>query len=93
MTVLEAPIGPDREAELIDGYRELVRPGLPEAIVETFLVRAEGDVWRIVTIWRSRGDLDEFRASGVTPGGVLVFRAAGAEPILTVLDVVEHASH
>jgi len=49
------------------------------------------DLWRIVTVWTSREALNAVRASGQTPRGVLFFRAAGAEPTLSVSTVHAHA--
>jgi len=40
-------------------------------------------------VWR-REALDEYRRSVETPGGVLRFRAAGAEPTLSIFDVAVH---
>jgi hypothetical protein len=45
-------------------------------------------LWRIETLWESREALAAMRGMG-TPRGVLIFRAAGAEPVPAVLDVVE----
>jgi hypothetical protein len=50
--------------------------------VESFFVHSTEDptLWRVISVWRSREALDEYRRSVETPGGVLMFRAAGAEP-------------
>jgi heme-degrading monooxygenase HmoA len=92
VTMLEARITAEKETDLV---REYAGPSdeLPPFIIETFLVRAtDSDVWRIVTVWRSREDLESYRASVETPEGVRVFRAVGAEPTLTVFDVITHAT-
>lgn len=61
---------------------------------ETFLLHAtDGDVWRVVTVWRTSEDLDGYRASVETPEGVRMFRAAGAEPTLTIFEVASRAGH
>jgi len=44
-----------------------------------------------MTIWESREALDAMRQSGKTPRGALMFRAAVAEPSLSVLEVLGHA--
>ncbi len=94
ITILEAGVQPNRAADLEREYRERITE-LPPQIVQTFLVRDSGDsnVFRIVTVWRARRDLEEMRASGVTPTGVLIFQAAGAKPTLSVMDVVVHRTH
>jgi hypothetical protein len=47
---------------------------------------ADSTRWRIETLWTSREVLTAMRQVG-TPAGVLMFRAAGAEPTLSVYDV------
>lgn len=67
---------------------------LDPGIVQTFLLRGSQDAerWQIVTLWESRAALDAMRQSGETPRGVLIFRAAGAEPLLAVFEVAGHAA-
>ena len=47
--------------------------------------------WRIQTWWESREALAAMRNAG-TPEGVLMFRAAGAEPALSIFEVVNTIS-
>jgi hypothetical protein len=92
VTMLEARVPPEREADLLREYGA-VGGSLPPFIVESFLLHEPGsDVWRIVTVWRSRGELNDYRASVDTPEGVRVFRAVGSEPTLTINDVASHAT-
>lgn len=93
VTMVEARVSANRETDLIEAYGRATEAGLPPQIVETFLLRAdEGDPWRIATVWRSREDLEAYRTSVETPTAVAVFRAAGAEPTLTVFDVIRRAA-
>ena len=93
VTVLEARVSEEHAAGLVDAF-DVAGDALPPFIVESFLVRAaESDLWKIVTVWASQDDLDEYRASVETPEGVRMFRSAGAEPTLTVFDVAAHAAH
>jgi hypothetical protein len=48
----------------------------------------EATRWRIQTWWASRDALEAMRGAG-TPAGVLMFRAAGAEPALSIFEVVD----
>jgi hypothetical protein len=91
MTILEAHVVPEKWATLEQAYKAGTEH-LPPQMVQTFLVHSTTDstVWRIVSIWKSREALAEMRRSTETPGGVLIFRAAGAEPTLAIFDVVEH---
>jgi hypothetical protein len=90
ITVLEAEVHPER----VDLLRNTYRNGadrLPPMIVETFLARdtPRATRWQIITVWRSVEELEEYRRSVDTPGGILTFPAAGAEPTLTRFAVVE----
>lgn len=93
VTMLEARVAEERTEDLLAAYRG--RTGdLPPGMVETFLLRDHLDPgrWRIVTVWAGWEELTAMRATTPTPGGILIFRAAGAEPVLTVFDVAEHAA-
>ncbi|MGH7474941.1 MAG: antibiotic biosynthesis monooxygenase [Longimicrobiales bacterium] len=90
ITVLKAEVREDRVADLEQAYRD-ASADIPTGIVETFLARdaREATSWHIITVWSSRVALEAMRASGATPKGVQIFRAAGAEPDLSVLEVVQ----
>ena len=91
MTILEAHVAPENWAALEQAYQQgsARRPG---QMVQSFLVHSTEDptLWRGISVWRSREALDEYRRSVETPGGVLMFRAAGAEPTLSIFDVAVH---
>jgi len=93
ITVLEARVPADKAAILQATFQSAIEH-LDAGIVQTFLLHGlrDADLWQIVTVWESRAALDAMRQSGETPRGVLIFRAAGAEPGLTVLDVASHAA-
>ena len=87
VTMLEATVAEEQQQVLLDEYGGAAGD-LPPYILETFLLHADGsEMWRIVTVWASRDDLEAYRASVETPEGVRIFRAAGAEPTLTVFEV------
>ena len=90
MTVLEAQVPPDRAAALLDAYKAAGGKPLPPGLVRTELLHDARDAgrWRIQTWWTSREALEAMRAAG-TPAGVLMFRAAGAEPALGVFEIVD----
>lgn len=94
MTVLEAHVAKDKWPTLKDAYRGGTSL-LPKQMLQTFLVQSADDptLWRGISIWRSREALTEYRQSVETPGGVLIFRAAGAEPALSVFDVAAHLAN
>lgn len=92
MTVLEAHVAADQWAAITQAYTQGFNR-LPSQMVQTFLVQSTADptLWRGISIWRSRNALEEYRQSVATPGGVLMFRSVGAEPTLTILEVVAEA--
>src|SRR5437867_6489268 len=91
MTVLEAQVSKANWPKLTEAYSERTQR-LPPGLVQTFLVqsRDENAVWRIISVWESQHAVDEMRRTTETPAGILMFRAAGAEPQLGVYDVKQH---
>ncbi len=93
VTMLEARVEED-QADVLVGQFRAAGASLPSFIIESSLLHdAERDVWRMVTVWVSQEALDGYRASVETPEGVRMFRAAGAEPSLTVFDVEARIDH
>ena len=92
ITVLEAHIEAGKAALLRDAYGAVLGR-LPPQMVRTFLLQGTADptLWQIVSVWKSREALEEMRSSGSTPAGILMFRAAGAEPKLTIFAVAASA--
>jgi hypothetical protein len=93
VTMLEAAVDEDHTGLLIEKFTA-GGDSLPPSILESFLLHDAGTgAWRIVTIWTSREALDGYRTAVETPEGVRMFRAAGAEPALSVWEVAAHADH
>jgi heme-degrading monooxygenase HmoA len=93
ITILEAQVAPEKTARLEEAYKQATKH-LDAGITQTFLLRSAKDasLWRIVTVWESREALEAMRQSGETPRGVVMFRAADAEPMLSVFDVVAYGA-
>ncbi len=91
MTILEAHVAPEKWAALEQTFATGTEH-IPPQLAQTFLIHSTADstLWRIVSVWHSREALEEMRRSTETLGGVLMFRAAGAEPTLSIFDVVAH---
>ena len=87
LTILEATVAPERAADLQAAFRGAAAQ-VPPGFIRSHLLSATGDPtrWRIETLWTSREALAAMRQTG-TPAGVLMFRAAGAEPSLSLYDV------
>jgi len=92
VTILEATLEPGREADLEAAYAAAVSSGdRPPGLVRSELVRDAQDAtrWRIQTWWQSREALVAMRSAGTPPAGILMFRAAGAEPKTSIFEVVD----
>jgi len=90
VTILEAHVSQENWEILQKAYRELggkskMRPA------QSFLIQNKETptLWRIISVWQSMESLQKLRQSGETPTGILIFRAAGAEPKLEVFEAKE----
>ena len=83
-----AVVEPEREAELVALYRELVSGPLPEGLVRTELLRGPGGHWRVQSLWRDMAALEAVRNASQRPAAPAIFRRVGTEPELTVYEVV-----
>jgi quinol monooxygenase YgiN len=88
MTVLEARIAEEHWTRLKQIYEGGLQQ-LPAQRVQTYLIQSADDptLWRVISIWRSREALAEYRRSVEVPGGILIFRSVGAEPTLSIFEV------
>ncbi len=88
VTTLEAHVPEEGWAKLRAAFAEGQRQ-VPPQMVRSYLVQAAADptLWRILTVWKSRAALEEMRATVPVPAGILMFRAAGAEPTLDLCEV------
>jgi len=89
MTVLEARVSRENWSALENAY-QIGTQHKDTGIVQSFLIQSVKDVelWRIVTIWHSQETLEEMRRSVDVPRGVLMFRDANAEPVLSIFNIV-----
>ncbi len=89
MTILEARVAAEQWATLKQAFAE-GSSHMPPQMAQMFLVQGTADptLWQGISIWRSREALEEYRRSVETPRGVFMFRSVGAEPSLTILEVV-----
>lgn len=85
VTMVEGEVDPARVPDLLKAFPASSADELPEFILGTMLVReSTSNRWRVVTSWRSMGDLEEYVNSVETPGAKAAFQAAGVEPSVTV---------
>jgi hypothetical protein len=90
VTILDAIVPAERHGDLQAAYRAVVDDGFPPGLTRSVLLQDANDRtrWRIETTWESRQHLEAMRGKG-TPRGLLVFRAAGVEPTVTLMELVE----
>jgi hypothetical protein len=77
----------ERVDEVIAEFAAAMRRGMPERR-HTSLYRGEGGLMRIVTVWRSREDLDRYLASVDRPFACRVLEDAGGQTVIDVLELV-----
>jgi heme-degrading monooxygenase HmoA len=90
MTILEGRVSEENWPALEQAFAEASQEDTP-GMVRSYLIHGvkEREMWRILTIWRSRQALEDMRKTTETPRGVLIFRSAHAEPQLSIFDVVQ----
>jgi hypothetical protein len=88
MTMLEARVQPDKAASPQAALKARSDQPLP-GMLHSYLVQSSADpvLWRMLAVWDGSETVNQMRQSGQTPPGVLMFRAVGAEPVLSVFDV------
>ncbi|MDH6125531.1 antibiotic biosynthesis monooxygenase [Kitasatospora sp. GP82] len=87
LSEVSAVVAAEREADLVDSYRELVAGPLPEGLIRTELLRGPGGRWRVQSLWRDRESLEAVRANPKLAAAPRLFAYVGAEPELTVFQV------
>jgi hypothetical protein len=92
VTIVEGVVDPGREDDLRSAWER--RPSPPPAgFIQSFLLRGDDAVWRIVTVWESREAVTAMRASVKRPPALVMFDQAGvADPNASFWTVEGHAS-
>lgn len=88
LSEVSAMVAEDREAELAAMYRELTSGPLPNGLIRTELLREAGGRWRVQSLWRDVAALEAVRTGRDRPAAPDLFRRVGAEPTLSVFEVV-----
>jgi hypothetical protein len=91
VSITSATVPPASTAQLTEAYRAATSQ-LPHMVLDTVLVRGDSDNWRIITVWRSREQLEEYRREVGTSAAVKIFRDLGAEPTVSDFDVFHRAT-
>ncbi len=90
LTILEGRVEKGNWKALEKAYSEASNDSTP-GLVQSYLIhnQREDDIWRIMTLWSSQEALEAMRRSNETPRGVLIFRQAHTEPVLSIYNVVQ----
>ena len=93
LTVVSATVDPDRQAELVSGFHNVLTAPVPDGLLRTELLRDPTGAWQIQTLWRDRQALDNMRTASEAPVAPRLFRSVGADPSLQIFEVmVEHVT-
>jgi hypothetical protein len=90
LSEVSGTVPPEREHDLVAGYREIVGRPLPVGLIRTELLCGPDGRWRIQSLWRDRAALDAVRASPKLRLAPQLFREIGVEPDLTIFEVPVH---
>jgi hypothetical protein len=91
LSITSATVAPESADDLIEAYRD-VTSTLPHSVLQTILVKGDADDWRIITLWRSREQMLEYRRKVGTSAAVKIFRDVNAEPTVVEFDVAHRAA-
>ena len=83
----EAPMSAEQRADFARLVKE-ARSTRPEGVVQALLI-ASGDLVRLVAVWKDRDTLDRYLATTPVPRGTELMRKVGAEPEVTIGEVLE----
>ncbi len=85
--IFEAALSAE-QAEQLARLMEEGRPTRPAGVLVATLLY-DGERGRLVAIWKSRDDLERYLAETEVPRGRELMRAVGAEPVMSVVDVLD----
>ena len=90
MTSLEAHVEPAKQDLLKQAFKKELASRLPGA-TEGVLTQSSSDptLWRLNGFWESLEVFENYRRSVGVAAGILIFRAAGAEPSMSIFEVVD----
>ena len=76
------------QAEQLAELMQQGRATRPAGVLTAALL-VDGDLVRLVAVWRDRETLDAYLATGVVPRGTELMRKVGVEPEFSIVDVLE----
>jgi len=78
VTAVDAVVDPAREADLLDGYRQLNATAKPDGLLRSELLRGRDGAWRIQTTWRDMDAILAVRKAGMPHAAQELLERVGA---------------
>lgn len=79
VTVVDAQVAADREADLLAGFARMVADAAPDGLLRSELLRGQDGAWRIQTTWRDMDAIAELRKAGYPPAALVLLDSVGAQ--------------
>ena len=92
VTVVDAVVPEEREAELLAGYRELNEGPKPDGLLRSELFRGREGSWRIQTVWRDPSALLSLRQGGQPPAALVLLDGLGVQHTHAVFTLEQSSS-
>lgn len=85
--IFEAKLSREQAERLAELMQER-RPTRPEGVLTAILL-VEGELARLVAVWKDRDTLDRYLSVTPVPRGTELMRRVGAEPAVSLVEVLE----
>ena len=76
------------QAERLAELMQEGRPTRPEGVLTAILL-VEGELTRLLAVWKDRDTLDRYLSTAPVPRGTELMRKVGVEPQVRVVEVLE----
>jgi hypothetical protein len=90
ISMIEATLDDGQGKRFLEEFRKTVSDPAQQLMPDEAFVakQADGTTWRLIAFWKDRAVFEAMRAA-MTPRGLVMMRAAGVEPTLTLFDVID----
>lgn len=88
ISIVEGDVASEQIPALIAAYKSVIGSGLPPSILQSFLVQRSSNHVAIITVWRTREDLQAMIDGGGEPVARRLIREAGGQPQANFHDVL-----
>ena len=85
--IFEAKLSPEQAERLAELMQE-ARPTRPAGVLTAVLL-VEGELTRLVAVWKDRDTLDRYLSTTPVPRRTELMRRVGAEPVVSFVEVLE----